>query len=387
MARVIKAGANTGTAKPARPATRMLAQADLKGAIKADVVLAKQEAAELLKRADEERREILNEGKRQAALAREEAATRAAAAAFAQAAEEALVAFRKRADRYGEAAGDIRALALAIAKKVLGAEPDLGHKDVERILQRGLLALRAKRKVRVQVSPGRRAEIAYERPHMMKAVSAAPDLLMEDADDVREGFARIVTEVGGALCAEDSALDAVALAVNVKETPRHRRARTGRLSVDGATGEGGSVEMHEGPTGKVQVVPARAAVRAAIHDVHDVDDDDSVEDAAVDDDSSVDDDASLPDAAVVEDDFDDDATRALPARVARPRDVSVGGVAQRPAPVRVEVNNRAATRAIAVDGPPRSRHDGAARPAPAPLDGGGDDDDLDLFTDARPQRR
>jgi flagellar biosynthesis/type III secretory pathway protein FliH len=384
MARVIKAGANTGTAKPARPATRMLAQADLKGAIKADVVLAKQEAAELLKRADEERREILNEGKRQAALAREEAATRAAAAAFAQAAEEALVAFRKRADRYGEAAGDIRALALAIAKKVLGAEPDLGHKDVERILQRGLLALRAKRKVRVQVSPGRRAEIAYERPHMMKAVSAAPDLLMEDADDVREGFARIVTEVGGALCAEDSALDAVALAVNVKETPRQRRTRTGRISVDGATGEGGSVEMNEGPTGKVQA-QVRPAARAVVHDVVHAVDDDSVEDAAVDD-SSVDDDASLPDAAVVEDDFDDDATRALPARVARPRDVSVGGTVPRPAlkpaPVRVEVNNRAATRAIAVDAP-RSR----VEPRATPLDVAGDDDDLDLFTDARPQRR
>jgi len=65
----------------------MLAQADVKGAIKADMMAAKQEAAELLRRAEDERKEILAEGKRQAALAREEAATRGASAAFARAAE------------------------------------------------------------------------------------------------------------------------------------------------------------------------------------------------------------------------------------------------------------------------------------------------------------
>jgi len=132
VARVIKAG--VGTARPARPATRVLAQADVKKVIEKELFLAKQEAEELLKRADVERREILTLGKRQAALAHEEAMTRGASEAFARAAEEALVAFRKRADRYAEAADDIRTLAVEIAKKLLGNDPDLGAKDVERIL-------------------------------------------------------------------------------------------------------------------------------------------------------------------------------------------------------------------------------------------------------------
>ena len=224
MARVIKGGA-VGGARPARAATRVLAQSDQKKVIDKALYVARQEAEELLRNADDERRAILAEGKRLAAQAREEAMVRGASASFARAAEEALEAFRKRADRYGEAADDIRTLANEIVRKVLGADPDIAAKDVERIVERGLAQLRARRRVRILLPTGRRDELVYERPNLMKAVASQPDLVIEDADDVRLGFARVVTEVGGALCAEESALDAVARAVNVRESPRARDAR------------------------------------------------------------------------------------------------------------------------------------------------------------------
>ncbi|MDP2345957.1 MAG: hypothetical protein Q8O67_33765 [Deltaproteobacteria bacterium] len=385
MARVIKAG--VGTARPARPATRVLAQADVKKVIEKELFLAKQEAEELLKRADVERREILTTGKRQAALAHEEAMTRGASEAFARAAEEALVAFRKRADRYAEAADDIRTLAVEIAKKLLGNDPDLGAKDVERILQAGLTQLRAKRHVRVQVSTGRRQDLVFERPNLMKAVDASPDLLVEDADDVREGFARVVTEVGGALCAEESALDAVALAVNVKETPRERGTQSGT----GATHVG---LMGPGDTGRRRLAAETGELPDAGVSVHDIDDDDDV-DALSD----------LPQAAVDEDDDDDDldATRALPARVAPPRQTP-GAVVPRRNPIasaapaanrdgrvptgRVEARGRAATRVLAVD--EREQLVQKAKTGGPRVDLGAeeeDDLDLDLFTDDRPQKR
>lgn len=372
----------------------MLAQADVKGAIKADMMAAKQEAAELLRRAEEERREILTEGKRQAALAREEAATRGASAAFARAAEEALFAFRKRADRYAEAADDIRTLALEIVKKLLGADADLSAKDVERILSAGLLSLRAKRKVRVQVSAGRRKDLSFERPNLMKAVDNSPDLLVEDADDVREGFARVVTEVGGALCAEESALDAVALAVNVKETPRARGSnKTGATQVgSGSTGE---ASRDRGRTGRISMPDDDDSSELDARDAHDdVDDADDVDDlpaAAVEEDS----DESIPDAGVVEDDDEDvDSTRALPARIGRPRQNVLSSseapterpraqplppLPVAPRPSRVEVRGGAATRVVAVDEP--------RRPQPSTADAADVDDDMDLFTDARPARR
>ncbi len=356
MARVIKAGA--GAARPARPATRVLAQADVKKVIEKELFLAKQEAEELLKKADVERREILTAGKRQAALTHEEAMTRGASAAFAQAAEEALVAFRKRADRYAEAADDIRTLALEIAKKLLGNDPDLAAKDVERILQSGLTKLRAKRKVRVQVSSGRRSDLAFERPNLMKAVDAAPDLLLEDADDVRQGFARVVTEVGGALCAEESALDAVALAVNVKETPRERGGRSGGVT----------------------------------QSAHRLGEEEELPDAGVDEDEPADErDEDLPQAAVDEDEDDDEeATRALPPRGVAPRAslVPQGNLDDRVAPVRIEVRGRAATRVLALD--EREQLVEKAKTGGPRVDLGADDDDdmdLELFTDERPQRR
>ena len=163
---------------------------------------------------------MLVEGKKRAAQAHEEAMTQGASEAFAAAAAEALAAFRRRAERYAEAAEDIRALALEVVKKIIGTDPDLGPKDVDAILSRGLAQLRARRRLRLQVGEARLAALAHERPNLMKALVSEPDLLIEAAEDVGVGFARVVTEIGGALCAELTALDELARSVNVKETPR-----------------------------------------------------------------------------------------------------------------------------------------------------------------------
>jgi flagellar biosynthesis/type III secretory pathway protein FliH len=383
MARVIKGGAGGG-ARPARPATRVLAQSDQKKVIDKALYVARQEAEDLLRSGDDERKAIFAEGKRLAAQAREEAMVRGASTSFARAAEEALEAFRKRADRYGEAADDIRMLAHEIVRKVLGADPDIATKDVERIVERGLAQLRARRRVRIQLPTGRRDELVYERPNLMKAVASQPDLVVEDAEDVRLGFARVVTEVGGALCAEESALDAVARAVNVRESPRARdtrapgasgathvgpvgtdaraRVATGDDSDNGVDVDGTHDRGHERPAGAtpgvagrrdrertaklsvdeeprvpVRPPPARTIAHEQLPDA----------DVEVDDPSSL-----LRDDATGDfndnDDDDDDATRALPAPTAMRR---------APAPVAVP-GNGLATRAL---------------PAPTPRVGRGDD--------------
>ncbi len=413
MARVIKAGAGGGqTARPARPATRVLAQADVKKVIEKELFAAKQEAEELLRRAEEERREILNEGKRLAAQAREEAMARGASQAFAAAAEEALSAFRARAERYDEAADDIRILATEIATKLLGQAPDLGAGDIERILHAGLAKLRARRKVRVLVPVGRRDQLAVERPNLMKAVEAQPDVLVEEAADVGVGFARVVTEVGGALCAEDSAMEALAQAVNVREAPRPRGASGGVTNV---------THVGQAPTGnnytdagdddddddRSEVIARPGSVddisSIAADDIDD-DIDASVPDVSVSD-LSVPNLDDLPDAAIDGDDDDDDddddtdRTRALPAPLPR---VGTQRPAVRPLPVsapaasaamatssltpRVGQNPRAATRVLPVKEREVLREQAKAGAARGDL-GVDEDDDLDLFTDARPARQ
>jgi hypothetical protein len=294
-----------------------------------------------------------------------------------------LVAFRRRADRYGEAADDIRILAVEIARKLLGTEPDLAQNDIDRIVAGGLSKLRAKRKLRVLVAVGRRASLQYERPNLIKAVDAEPDLLLEEAGDVGVGYARVVTEVGGALCAEDSALEALAEAVNVKEIPR--------LGTPRNPNRGASTQVgHRLPPGATGVGD---------------DDDDSVEEwpasASAEQDELQDD---LPDAAVEEDhnnvdDFDEDsvdddvedfrdlAPRAplpaplprprlsapLPASIAPPRSPQPVSSVDRAPVDRVPTGRvQAQTRAVVV----------ADRASTVDID----DDDLDLFTDARPVR-
>ncbi|HEY1098942.1 MAG TPA: hypothetical protein VGF99_08435 [Myxococcota bacterium] len=394
MARVIKGGVGAGAA---RPATRVLAQADVKKVIEKETYLARQEAEELLKRAEEERREILAEGKQAAARAREEAMTRGASEAFAAAAAEALVAFRRRAERYDEAADDIRILATEIARKLLGGEPDLAAKDIERILANGLAKLRARRKLRVLVATGRRATLSYERPNLIKAVDNEPDLLLEESADVGAGFARVVTEVGGALCGEDEALEALAEAVNVKEIAR---------AAGGAHAVNNETHVGRAPTAPHALATGNGDSAYA---------DDSAEDLPEAQWSADDgDDSELPDASIEDEDadfangLDDDADEfevartpaPLPAPLPRPRvapqplpslPASLTKPAVRaPAPVStadrapingVRAGNRAATRVLAVDD--RDALRALARNPQPPPD---DDDDLDLFTDARPVR-
>ena len=179
MARVIKGGGGVGGQKPPRPPTRVYVDPGLKKVIGRDVFQAKQDAEHILKRAEQERQQIIADGKKMAARAKEEAAARGASEAFAYAAAEALTAFRKRAERYGEASDDVRVLALEVVKKVLGNEPDLGPTQVERILSKGMAQLRARRRLRLQVSHKRLGELASERPNLMKALQSEPDLVVE----------------------------------------------------------------------------------------------------------------------------------------------------------------------------------------------------------------
>ncbi len=229
MARVIKAGDAGSNRQPQRAPTRVIVDAGGKKVIERQVFAAKQDAEHILMRAQAARQARVAHGRKQAEQAREEAMTRGASEAFALAAQEALAAFRARAERYAMAADDIRVLALEVAKKVIGAVPDLSSKDVDAIVRRGLAALRARRRLRLQVNEGRLDQLAYERPNLMRALVNEPDLVIEAADDVNVGFARVVTEVGGALCTELSALDALAEAVNVKEAPREGKPRGGRV--------------------------------------------------------------------------------------------------------------------------------------------------------------
>lgn len=415
MARVIKAGG--AGQKPARPATRVIVDAGAKKVIEREVYQAKQDAEHILKRAEEARQQLLADGKRRAAQAREEAMARGASEAFATAAAEALTAFRRRAERYGEAADDIRALALEVVKKVLGNEPDLGPNDVDKILQKGMTQLRARRRLRVQVSARRLGELAVERPNLMKALQSEPDLLVESVDDVGLGFARVVTEVGGALCAEETALDALSRAVNVREQPRHRDAVTGNTHV--GDGPSGLSELRA----ESDSVPDAAVIEEepdelgerdefAAPEPSDDDADDDLHASLGDDDDSeatlhldvrrgerrmsarrrdAQGDADVEEIVAEEDDVPEEQTRRLGATQPRVRTgkVQVGPAAP---PAR---GARAPTRVLAIDVPSAEDDDSTLRGAgpllPARADdlASEEDPDLDLFTDdaATPGRR
>lgn len=365
MARVIKAGAGQ---KAARPATRVHVDAGPKRVIARDVYQAKQDAEHILMRAEQERQALIVDGKKQAARAREEAMARGASEAFAAAASEALTAFRKRAERYAEASDDVRVLALEVVKKVLGAEADLSPTVVDKLLQRGMAQLRARRRLRLQVSHKRLGELASERPNLMKALQSEPDLVVEGVDDVSTGFARVVTEIGGALCAEDTALDALSMAVNVREQPRERAGRA-------ATG--GNTAVGDGPSGLEQLRRKHSTDEsipdAAVEEVDDEHDEHDEED-------EVDDTINLPasiaravaagsdDVEEISAEEDHDATHARPRAPALLRKPAIG--TQRPA-----------TRAV-----PMPPEDDAATRRTAVIERG-KDEDLDLFTDDAPRKR
>jgi flagellar biosynthesis/type III secretory pathway protein FliH len=225
MARVIKADPQE---KPAAPKRR----AERKPVIAKEVYKAQQRAQEIDAVYAEKREEILAEGRQQAAQAREEAQTTGAEEAFAQAASEALASFRARAARYGEAGDDIKVLALEVVRKIFGSASRLGDEDIDRILLDGLDELRGRRKLRVQVPAERLEALATERPVLLDALNAEPDLLVEAVDDVSPGFARVVTEVGGALCTEQSALDQLAESIDVDETAVAPRPKSAVVPLD-----------------------------------------------------------------------------------------------------------------------------------------------------------
>ena len=142
--------------------------------------------------------------------------TQGAEEAFATAAKEALTAFHRRWERYEEAAEDIRILALEVARKILGVPSSLPESKVDQIMNQGMTKLRARRRLRIQLSESRHRALYAERPLLMKRLEKKPDLVIESVSDVRAGFARITTEVGGALCSEQAALDQLAQSIGIE---------------------------------------------------------------------------------------------------------------------------------------------------------------------------
>lgn len=255
MARVIKAGPE-GAKAQRRPVPR-IGQAG-RPVIEREVFRAQQEAAEFAARAEAERERVLAEGRQKASQAREEAQAEGAQEAFAEAAQEALKAFRHRAERYAEAADDIELLALEVVRKVLGADPQLSKAARKAVLDRGMARLRARRRLRVQVPEARLVALKKERPILMASLEKEPDLVIEAQADVSPGFARVVTEVGGALCSEQTALDQLAQAVNVDEHAVAPRPQSSVYALDARLPSVGDDEEDE-PTANLQAPPPRAA--------------------------------------------------------------------------------------------------------------------------------
>ncbi|MFZ9886263.1 MAG: hypothetical protein ACO3JL_02070 [Myxococcota bacterium] len=227
MARVIKAGGGNEAQHERAAPRQVVAQAGKRPVIEKDLYEAQLRAAEIRRAAEREREQVLEEGKRRAAQLREEAQSEGAAEAFAAAAAETLAAFRRRAERFGEASDDVRVLAREVVRKVLGVPTLLPQERVEAILAEGMKQLRARRKLRVQLGEARLSALAHERPALLHALRAEPDILLEPVTDVRSGYCRIVTEVGGALCSEKAALETLAEGLHVVEVPRAKEPPRG----------------------------------------------------------------------------------------------------------------------------------------------------------------
>lgn len=250
MARVIKG--NPAQAPAARrPVPKLRDSEGGRKVIEKEVWEAQQEAGRILEEAEHRREQLLAEGRVKAKQAREEAQAEGAQEAFEEAAQEALVAFRRRAERFGEAADDIKVLAHEVAKKILGSNLQLDPRRVDKIVSSGMAQLRARRKLRVQVPQARRRALIQERPILMDALASEPDLVIEAADDVSPGRARIVTEIGGALCSEQQALDALTQALDIDEravAPRPQSAVHDQLDPPrSATGDVDPGASEEGP--------------------------------------------------------------------------------------------------------------------------------------------
>lgn len=214
MARVIK-GDSQGFER--RRGVPRLKRAPGKKVIEKEVYTAQEKAREILQKAEQEKAQILKQGAQDAAQILEEMQAQGAKEAFSEAAQEALSAFQRRWERYEEASEDIRILALEVSRKVLGQDPRIDEHVFERIIQQGMAELRARRKLRVQLPESRYRVLSQERPKLWAKLEEKADLVIERVADVREGFARIMTEVGGALCSEQTALDQLADSIGVKE--------------------------------------------------------------------------------------------------------------------------------------------------------------------------
>ena len=217
MARVIKGGGQAADRRNPEAQARVAAFSGDKRVIDRAHFQAKQDAETILAQAQQERQRRLLEGKKLAARAREEAMAKGASKAFAETAMEALQAFRTRAERYASATDEISILAAEVVKKILGVSSGIAERERIAIVKDALAQARAHRKLRVQLAPERWQALRKKRPRLWAALYKEPDIVVEADDNVGVGFARVVTEVGSALCQEDDVLAALRTAVEPEE--------------------------------------------------------------------------------------------------------------------------------------------------------------------------
>lgn len=213
VARVIKGGGAGTDRKNSQQPARVVVDGGGKRVIGGATYEAKQNAEAILTHAQQERQRRLAEGKKLAARTRDEAMHEGAKQAYAEAAHEALLSFKKRAEKYAAASDDIRVLALEIAKKIIGVAPELSGSAVQRAVKEAIAVSRAHRKLRVQIAPERWQSLKRKRPALWAALYKEPDIVVESDEDVGVGYARVVTEVSSTLCQEDDALNALSAVV------------------------------------------------------------------------------------------------------------------------------------------------------------------------------
>lgn len=209
MGRIIK-GTKDGGVAPVRPSLVEPAKPAEGGrVIEKDVYRAQLSARDILKEGEQTRRKRLEEARKMTEQVKEEAMATGAVEGFSGAAQKAIEIYAERSKALSQVEGDIRSLADGIVQKILGSPLHLDAARQDQIVQGGLHRLRLKRRLTLQCSLGRIAEIEAEDAALIRSVEQVPDIDLIETENVRQGYLRIVTDAGNALCKESVALAAL----------------------------------------------------------------------------------------------------------------------------------------------------------------------------------
>ncbi len=208
MARVIKR--QTKTDLTAVTPSKTVPRSSGERVIEKDTYKAQIRVREILQEGNEKIKDRRLEGKKLALQAEEEAMTKGAVEAFAKASSEAIDIFKKRSARYKEAQEDIKVLALEIVTKILGNTLKLPDEQIDQIIEAGIGKLQGHRRLKLQFPSKRLQELTEQKEPAIHRVQNEPDFQLEEVTDVKEGFLRVVTDIGSMLCTEKQALAVLA---------------------------------------------------------------------------------------------------------------------------------------------------------------------------------